>query len=793
MKKNNRGFTIVEVLAVIVILGILMVVAVPAVYKYLSKSRNFSYDNMYKSVFSAAQNYHLENNDVFVADEDHAFYDEDFVKNTLVEEQYLEPLLDPASEGNQCSAEVFILLPSSESQEQDSETLEDFYYKVHLKCSAHEGTKTFNSVGDIVDEDAINEGIKDAIKNTTFKMKYDNKNGASYTPGTWTNKNIWIGEFQAGEKYKNVKYQYVSTVNGNCTEGTPKDIDMVNVQSATFQEKQKICVRQVTSKGVEGDWSSPIDLNIDKTAPTIKVTLADASQNYKQLADTVEFNGTNNLKEFGDDKLFVAGDLRLKIEVTDDESGLPEKFHINYNNYGDTSYNEIYTENSSTGDKTYSSGTDNNKKYDSGKILDGYRVVEIIATDNAGNERKIKLKFVAGSKPPTINATVTNGITTCTATSESKDKVVECPGWFNTKVPKVTINATGVVNIENNFHIDYNTPRQSSYVENYSSNSSTGDKKFTSGSSTSKTYNTGEISDGYRIVKITVTNENNNSSVLTLKLKVDTKPPTVSVNYSNNNNGEKIINCSTSSPNSCNYSTLIDYKMKGTYTYSDKDGSWDGSGLKATYTAQYNASGNSDYVDTLTSSGTMEYKETRVTTLSPGYRRIYYTFTDVAGNESHIDAKLNIGKDICIAESSGTNYGQYYAQCQSYIIPRDKWNSCQFYGNKSFTASWNNCPNDDEEFHILPTKIGTKLVSYYHTKYYKLYCVNSDGLIVEHTMPYVCLDGISSCPGQTHMCPNLQNSDYLVIDDSSLDFPNDGDTAVSNAIKDIFNWVTSLF
>ena len=39
MKRNNKGFTLVELLAVIVILGLLMAIAIPSVTKYITQSR----------------------------------------------------------------------------------------------------------------------------------------------------------------------------------------------------------------------------------------------------------------------------------------------------------------------------------------------------------------------------------------------------------------------------------------------------------------------------------------------------------------------------------------------------------------------------------------------------------------------------------------------------------------------------------------------------------------------------------------------------------------------------------
>ena len=43
-RKNNKGFTLIEILAAIVILGIISTIAVPAVYKYVTKTKDFSYE-----------------------------------------------------------------------------------------------------------------------------------------------------------------------------------------------------------------------------------------------------------------------------------------------------------------------------------------------------------------------------------------------------------------------------------------------------------------------------------------------------------------------------------------------------------------------------------------------------------------------------------------------------------------------------------------------------------------------------------------------------------------------------
>ena len=138
--KNNKGFTLIEILAAVVILGIISTVAVPAVYKYVTKTRNFSYDNMYKTVFDAVKNYRIDNSD------DSATYTKDDINN-FVELNYLDPLIDPVDKSKTCSAEVYVTECRNST---DSTVLKDHEYTVKLSCSAHSETKYFNDNGDFL-------------------------------------------------------------------------------------------------------------------------------------------------------------------------------------------------------------------------------------------------------------------------------------------------------------------------------------------------------------------------------------------------------------------------------------------------------------------------------------------------------------------------------------------------------------------------------------------------------------------------------------------------------------------
>ncbi len=58
--KNRRGFTIVELLATITILGILSTIAVVSVTKYLEQAKKSTYADLEKSMMDAARDYLIE-------------------------------------------------------------------------------------------------------------------------------------------------------------------------------------------------------------------------------------------------------------------------------------------------------------------------------------------------------------------------------------------------------------------------------------------------------------------------------------------------------------------------------------------------------------------------------------------------------------------------------------------------------------------------------------------------------------------------------------------------------------
>ena len=57
MKINNKGFTLVEILAILVILGVIIAIMIPNVNNLIEKNKNNSYNQLIKSIESATKMY----------------------------------------------------------------------------------------------------------------------------------------------------------------------------------------------------------------------------------------------------------------------------------------------------------------------------------------------------------------------------------------------------------------------------------------------------------------------------------------------------------------------------------------------------------------------------------------------------------------------------------------------------------------------------------------------------------------------------------------------------------------
>lgn len=92
---KEKGFTLVELLAVIVILAVILTVAVPNMFKIINKSKDDSYNNQVLMIINAAKNY-VVNESKVVTTEEPLCID---VRLQLVGENYLDEMpKDPRDE-----------------------------------------------------------------------------------------------------------------------------------------------------------------------------------------------------------------------------------------------------------------------------------------------------------------------------------------------------------------------------------------------------------------------------------------------------------------------------------------------------------------------------------------------------------------------------------------------------------------------------------------------------------------------------------------------------------------------
>ena len=96
-KKKQRGFSLVELLAVIAILGILSGIGITAYSRYQDKARQKAYDTLVESSISAAESYIMDHPGTT-----------DVNFDTLVNKDYLENSKDAYDKANDCVGTVRI-------------------------------------------------------------------------------------------------------------------------------------------------------------------------------------------------------------------------------------------------------------------------------------------------------------------------------------------------------------------------------------------------------------------------------------------------------------------------------------------------------------------------------------------------------------------------------------------------------------------------------------------------------------------------------------------------------------
>ena len=129
---NNKGFTLIEILATIVIIAILALIGITAYTRQLDNARQKAYDTMAQSAANAASEYAMDHLGV-----------KKVSFTTLVNNDYLEDTIDPAENRFMCKGTVDVIQKIEEEADetQTGETkkginsLDTFVYDVTLCCS----------------------------------------------------------------------------------------------------------------------------------------------------------------------------------------------------------------------------------------------------------------------------------------------------------------------------------------------------------------------------------------------------------------------------------------------------------------------------------------------------------------------------------------------------------------------------------------------------------------------------------------------------------------------------------
>lgn len=97
---NNKAFTMVELLAVVALIGILSGTAVMAVGGYINKAKQKTYENFESNMVTAAKSYLTTHTEIATIG------NSTYTSDVLINEGYLEEMTDPVNKSKKCTGTV---------------------------------------------------------------------------------------------------------------------------------------------------------------------------------------------------------------------------------------------------------------------------------------------------------------------------------------------------------------------------------------------------------------------------------------------------------------------------------------------------------------------------------------------------------------------------------------------------------------------------------------------------------------------------------------------------------------
>ena len=129
MRKNKKGFTLIEILAAVTILGVLSIVAVVSVNKIIQKAKQNHYITAEDNLEMAGQSYVQQNRNALPKS---IGQKKQISLKTLVEKNYIEPIRDYSD--NECNLETSYVQVFKYSQD-------DYSYIAYLDCPVYDSKK----------------------------------------------------------------------------------------------------------------------------------------------------------------------------------------------------------------------------------------------------------------------------------------------------------------------------------------------------------------------------------------------------------------------------------------------------------------------------------------------------------------------------------------------------------------------------------------------------------------------------------------------------------------------------
>ena len=312
MKKNNKGFTLIEILAVVIILSILIALIVPAVSKYIRNGKIKYYKSLEDEIVVIARDYYTSNKSELPRGQLNSagvpMYINQVSLSTLTEKGYITNEIVDADK-NPCSGYVRV----------ENKGNKEYKYIPCIVCANYKSED--NNPYCTLDEDNIGSASK--ILNCDVSS-------SDYTFGEWTNKDVNLtltstysdGTTPTIGMYKDLKNDIVIRANNNI--GTYKITDAYEKNTdgydfATYDRSGNVgncnisASIKIDKEKPKCEWSGPALSAIEDTGKTTTFTLTCKDNNgivttaneLKELLKPTSGISVENVTRTGNEKQYV--------------------------------------------------------------------------------------------------------------------------------------------------------------------------------------------------------------------------------------------------------------------------------------------------------------------------------------------------------------------------------------------------------------------------------------------------------------------------------------------------------